>query len=65
MDTVTLQIRQMSCQHCVRAVEQALRKVAGVTETKVSVGEAIVTTEGPADLAALRAAIQDAGYELA
>lgn len=32
----------MSCGHCVRAVDGALRDVTGVTVTSVTIGEAVV-----------------------
>ena len=60
----SLQIKGMNCGHCVRAVEQALRKVAGVQDVKVSIGQAEVATDGPADGEALRAAVQDAGFQV-
>jgi copper chaperone CopZ len=61
----TIRIRGMSCGHCVRAVETALKEVTGVTEARVSVGEAVVSTDGEPDERALRAAIEDAGFEVA
>jgi copper chaperone len=64
METTTITIRDMSCAHCVRAVENALRRVSAITDAKVTIGEAIVTTEGPPDLAAIRAAIEDEGYQV-
>lgn len=65
MQTTTIQIRHMTCGHCVRAVEQALRRVSGVRDVKVTIGEAVVTTEGLPDLAVLRHAIEEEGYEVA
>lgn len=65
MQTTTIAIRNMSCDHCVRAVRGALERIEGVREVRVTVGEAIVTTDGPPDLNALRQAIRDEGYEVA
>ena len=64
MDTVTLTIGGMSCQHCVRAVREALESVPGVQVKRVDVGTAEVDFE-PADTApqALLDAVTDAGYE--
>jgi len=38
----TLHIQGMSCGHCVRAVDSALREVSDVTVTSVTMGEAVV-----------------------
>jgi copper chaperone CopZ len=61
----TFQIKGMSCGHCVKAVEAALRKVAEVKDVQVTVGEAVVTTDAPPDEARLRQVIEDAGYDVA
>lgn len=61
----TLRINGMSCGHCVKAVETALRRLSDVKEVKVTVGEAIVTTDGPPDEVRLREAIEEEGYEVA
>lgn len=65
MQTTTIQIRHMTCGHCVRAVENALKQLPGVREVRVAIGEAVITTEGLPDMAAIRHAIQEEGYELA
>ena len=61
--TVKLSVEGMSCDHCVRAVTDALLKVPGV-EQVVDVsrerGEAIV--DGGPDVGALVAAIEAEGY---
>jgi len=59
----TLKIEGMSCQHCVKAVEQALTGVNGVervVDVDLDAGEARV--EGNADTASLIAAVEDEGY---
>lgn len=59
----TLKIEGMSCQHCVKAVEQALAGVNGVkhvVDVDLDAGEARV--EGNADTASLIAAVEDEGY---
>ena len=61
---VKLKVEGMSCEHCVRAVRDALADVEGV-ETVVEVslerGEAMV--EGNPELAALVSAIEEEGYQ--
>ena len=42
MERVTLTIDGMSCGHCVRSVEQALRAVTGVEVEKVEIGAAVL-----------------------
>ena len=58
-------IEGMSCGHCVARVEKSLKGVTGVTAVEVSLAEksASVTGEGLAE-DALRAAVEDAGYEV-
>ncbi|HEX8013034.1 MAG TPA: cation transporter [Casimicrobiaceae bacterium] len=60
--TMTLQVRGMSCQHCVHAVTKALQAVPGVDRLAVSIGRADV--EGSADPEKLLRAIEDEGYEV-
>lgn len=68
METKVLQVRGMSCDHCVHAVRSALQSLAGVQDVQVDLqkGEVTVTFDrakvGESDF---RRAIDDAGYELA
>ncbi len=57
-----VKISGMSCQHCVRRVDNALKEVPGVTSAKVSVGEADI--DGTASVEAVKEAIEDAGYDI-
>lgn len=66
MDTLELTIGGMSCQHCVRAVREALERVPGVTVSRVDVGRAAVSYDAAQSTpAAIAAAVTDAGYEVA
>lgn len=66
METLDLTIGGMSCQHCVRAVRQALEAVPGVAVSRVDVGSATVSFDaGQASAAAIAAAVTDAGYDVA
>ncbi|MEB3327631.1 MAG: cation transporter [Candidatus Sericytochromatia bacterium] len=58
--TTALAIDGMSCDHCVRAVRQALEGLPGVTRVEVEVGAARI--EGDAVLPALVAALEAEGY---
>ena len=61
---IKLSVSGMTCEHCERAVKQALSTVDGV-KTVVSVDrtrdEAVI--EGGADVQALLAAVREEGYE--
>jgi copper chaperone len=62
MMTTEIQVTGMSCQHCVRAVTQALEKVPGVTGVQVDLERGLARVEGGADPGALTQAVVDAGY---
>jgi copper chaperone CopZ len=70
MKTVTLNIDGMSCEHCTAAVKEALESITGVQSAKVSLKDAVVEYDEVAlsseetMLAALRAAVNEAGYEV-
>lgn len=66
MQRVWLEIKGMSCEHCVRAVTQALRDLPGVHEAEVSLerGGARITADDTVSEADLRAAVEEAGYDL-
>lgn len=66
----TLSIADMSCAHCVAAVEQALAGVPGIATVAVGVGSAAVRFDDAAapreqTLAAAIQAIREAGYAVA
>ncbi len=54
----------MTCDHCVAALRRELSTVAGVAGVEIDLDTKAVTVSGDGlDDAALRAAIDDAGYE--
>lgn len=56
----------MHCGHCERAVKDEVGAVPGVDSVDVDLGEKLVTVHGThLDDAALRAAIDEAGYAIA
>lgn len=57
----------MSCQHCVAAVTEEVGAIAGVTDVRVDLatGRLRVTSVVPLDGSAVRAAVDEAGYEVA
>ena len=59
-------VNGMSCQHCVAAVTSEVARVAGVTAVEVDLERKRVTVHGEdVDEAAVRDAIDEAGYEVA
>ncbi len=65
--STTYSVKGMTCGHCVRAVHDEVSAVAGVTEVEVDLaaGELTVDWEGPADDDAVRAGVEEAGYQVA
>ncbi len=65
MQKATFEIAGMSCGHCVKAVDKALRQTAGVTVEEVAVGSATVAFDAHQTSAqAIAQAIDDAGYQV-
>ncbi|MEY4364739.1 MAG: hypothetical protein RLZZ305_83 [Actinomycetota bacterium] len=64
MKTTRIHVDGMTCQNCVRHVTEAITVVTGVTSVSVDLDSATATvdTDGEPDLAALTAAVVDAGY---
>jgi copper chaperone len=66
MTETTLRITGMSCGNCVRHVTEALRGVPGVGAVEVVLAEArakVVHDAARAPVAALIAAVEEAGYQ--
>lgn len=65
MNTRTLKIQGMSCNHCVMALKKELEKVGGLNVHSVEIGEAKVSWEGEQiDESVLGAAVDEAGFKL-
>ncbi|MEU5549334.1 MULTISPECIES: heavy-metal-associated domain-containing protein [unclassified Micromonospora] len=66
MVTTTYQVQGMTCGHCVNAVSTEVGALPGVDDVRVDLasGEVTVTSEQPLDPAAVRAAVDEAGFEL-
>lgn len=64
METLIYSVPAMSCEHCVAAVRGEISGLPGVSEVEVDLESKRVEVHGPAlDDAAIRAAIDEAGYE--
>lgn len=62
MAAITLHIDGMSCGHCLNAVSRALNSVPGAEVKSVQIGRAEVNVAEPPTVAALVAAVAQAGY---
>ncbi len=63
-DMIKLDVRGMTCNHCVAAVQQALAAVPGVDEVvEVVLQPGSATVRGSAGAEALIAAVKQAGYD--
>jgi copper chaperone len=70
MTTTTYTVTGMTCEHCVGAVTQELSGLTGVTEVAIDLvpeglSTVTVSSAGPLAEDAVRAAVDEAGYELA
>lgn len=63
----TYTVTGMSCGHCAQSVTEELTGLAGVSEVTVDLptGEVAVTSESPLAEEDVRAAVEEAGYQLA
>jgi copper ion binding protein len=67
MSTATYTVTGMTCEHCVRSVTEEVGAVPGVTAVDVDLatGGLTVASEEPVAEDDVRAAVEEAGYELA
>jgi copper chaperone CopZ len=67
--TTVIDVAGMNCHHCVKAVTTEVRKVDGVLAVQVELrtdvpSEVTVTSDSFLDPAALREAVDEAGYDV-
>jgi copper ion binding protein len=62
----TYTVKGMTCDHCIGAVTAELTSLPGVTGVDVDLasGGVRVSTDAPVDDDAVRAAVEEAGYEV-
>lgn len=68
MTRITLNVKGMTCGHCVKAVEGALNELAGVERALVDLQAGTVTVDyqdASVTLDQMKEAIEEAGYEVA
>jgi heavy metal translocating P-type ATPase len=63
METI-IKVEGMMCKHCKAMVEKVCKAVPGTVDAVVDLEQKQVTVMGEADVAALKAAIVEAGYEI-
>jgi copper chaperone len=65
--TSTYTVAGMTCGHCVASVTEEVQEIPGVSDVQVvlETGALTVTSAAPVDEAAVRAAVEEAGYRLA
>jgi copper chaperone CopZ len=65
-ETLTYTVPAIHCDHCAMSIREEVEEVAGVDDVVVDLEIKLVTVSGRAlDDAALRAAIEEAGYQAA
>jgi len=69
MTTTEYKVQGMTCEHCVNAVTAELSGIDGVSDVTIElragdISDVRVTSESALDEAAVRAAVDEAGYEL-
>ncbi|TQM57945.1 heavy-metal-associated domain-containing protein [Humibacillus xanthopallidus] len=67
MSQNTYTVTGMTCGHCVSSVTEEIEQIPGVSDVAVDLatGAVTVTSAGPVDESAVRAAVTEAGYSLA
>ncbi|MEU0470264.1 heavy metal-associated domain-containing protein [Amycolatopsis sp. NPDC006131] len=66
MTQQTYTVSGMTCQHCVLSVTEEVSEIPGVTDVAVDLptGKVTVTSEQELTTDAVRAAVEEAGYQL-
>ncbi len=67
MTESTYTVTGMTCGHCVASVTEEVQEIPGVSDVQVvlETGALTVTSDQPVDAAAVQAAVEEAGYQLA
>ena len=65
MSTSTYTVTGMTCSHCTASVTEEVSELPGVTAVHVELETGRLTVDGDTTDDAVRAAVQEAGYQLA
>ncbi len=60
----TVNIKGMSCQHCVNSTKEALEKLPGVKDVEVNLEKGEAVYSGDIDLKLVKEAIEKIGFEV-
>ena len=65
--TTKYTVTGMTCEHCVASVSEEVQEIAGVTDVQVDLtsGRLRFSSEQPVSDADVKAAVEEAGYQLA
>ena len=65
--TQSYTVTGMTCSHCVASVTEEVQEIPGVqgVDVVLETGSLTVTSEEPVEDAAVKAAVEEAGYQLA
>lgn len=65
--TQTFTVTGMTCGHCVASVTEEVQEIPGIEHVDVvlETGSLTITSSEPVDDAAVRTAVEEAGYQLA
>ena len=65
--TQTFNVTGMTCGHCVASVTEEVQEIAGVENVAVDLptGAVTIISAAPLDETAVKAAVEEAGYQLA
>ena len=66
MTTTQYTVKGMTCGHCVSAVSMEVGRLDGVTDVQIDLASGLVTvtSTAPLERAAVREAVDEAGYEI-
>ena len=66
-ETTTYTVAGMTCAHCVTSVTEEVSAIPGVDHVQVDLasGSVAVTSNQPVSAEAVKAAVEDAGYQMA
>lgn len=67
METITLNVKGMSCNHCVKAIENSVGELDGVQDVKVDLSSAKVEVtfdNAKVSLSQIKETIDDQGYDV-
>lgn len=67
MSSVTVTVTGMTCGHCASSVREEIGGIPGVTGVDVNLdsGHVTIDSDGQVDPAAVKAAVEEAGYQVA